>query len=79
MLPSVAYNLYATTSYEQTGSIITFTLFEQGDLIENKYNEEYIESILDSIDDSSKDNDSDDGSKNTKALEDTRDRSQIYL
>ena len=33
MRPAVTYNPYATSSKEQTGDVITFTQFEEGDLL----------------------------------------------
>ena len=33
MRPSVTYTLYATYSKEQTGDIITFVQFEEGNLL----------------------------------------------
>ena len=53
--------MYATSSHEQTGDIITFTPFEEGNLVENECNVAEYESISDSIDESSTYDDSDDG------------------
>ena len=36
--PAVLYIPHATSCHEQTGEIITFEQFEQGDLLENKQN-----------------------------------------
>ena len=33
MRPAVTYTLYATSSKEQTGNVITFAQFEEGNLI----------------------------------------------
>ena len=38
MRPTVSYILYATSSHEQTGNIITFEQFEEGNLLENERN-----------------------------------------
>ena len=38
--PSVLYIPYATPSHEQTGNIITFANFEEGNLVENEHNAE---------------------------------------
>ena len=37
MGPSVTYTPYATSSKEQTGNIITFTQFEEGNLLSETY------------------------------------------
>ena len=37
MRPSVTYTPYATSSKEQTGNIITFTQFEERDLVSETY------------------------------------------
>ena len=58
---SVLYITYTTSSHEQTGDIITFAKFEEGNLLENKINTEEDESISNSIDELYTDNDSDDG------------------
>ena len=39
MRPAVTYSLYATSSKEQTGDIITFALFEEGNLISETRND----------------------------------------
>ena len=42
MKPAVLHIPYATSSNEQTGNIITFSQFEEGNLVENELNaEEY--------------------------------------
>ena len=33
MRPAVTYTLYATSSKEQTGNVITFTQFEEGNIL----------------------------------------------
>ena len=38
MLPTVMYTPYATSSKEQTGDVITFAQFEEGDLISETCN-----------------------------------------
>ena len=38
MRPSVTYTPYATSSKEQTGNVITFTQFEEGDLLSETRN-----------------------------------------
>ena len=58
MQPEVSYILYAISSHEQTGNIITFAQFEEGVYWE-KRNVKEDGLILDSIDDSYIDNDSD--------------------
>ena len=41
MRPAVMYTLYATTSKEQTGDVIMFTQFEEGNLLsETRIDEE---------------------------------------
>ena len=39
MLPTVTYTLYATSSKEQTGDVITFAQFEKGDLLTETRND----------------------------------------
>ena len=46
----VSYILYATSYNEQTGNIITFAQFAEGDLAENERNTEEDESISSLID-----------------------------
>ena len=43
MQPEVSYIQYATSFHEQTGNIITFAHFEEGNLVENERNSEYNE------------------------------------
>ena len=63
----VSYILYNTSYHEQTGDIITFEKFEEGNLVENEYNAEEDKSISASIEESSTYNFSDEVyiSKNT--------------
>ena len=51
MRPTVTYTLYATSSKEKTGDVITFAQFEEGDLITETRNdtESYAESDSESI------------------------------
>ena len=39
MRPTVTYTQYATSSKEQTGDVITFTQFEEGDLLTETRND----------------------------------------
>ena len=39
MRPTVTYTPYATSSKEQTGNVITFAQFEEGDLISETHND----------------------------------------
>ena len=39
MRPTVPYTLYATSSKEQTGDVITFAQFEEGNLISETRND----------------------------------------
>ena len=39
MRPAVTYTLYATSSKEQTGNVITFAQFEEGSLITETRND----------------------------------------
>ena len=39
MRPAVTYTLYATSSKEQTGNVITFAQFEEGNLITETRND----------------------------------------
>ena len=39
MRPAVTYTPYATSSKEQTGYVITFTQFEEGDLLSETRND----------------------------------------
>ena len=54
MQPAVLYIPYARSSHEQTGKIITFAQFEEGNLVGKQCNSEECESTLDSIDKLSK-------------------------
>ena len=68
-----------TISYhEQTGDIITFEQFGEGNLVENECNVVEYESILGSIDESSTDNDSDEKYISTNALEDICNRKYVH-
>ena len=78
MRSEVLYIPYTTSFYEQTGDIITFAQFEEGDLVENEPNVEEEKPIFDSIDESYTDDESDDGSISTNSLEDIQDGSQIH-
>ena len=49
MRPEVMHILFATSSHEKTGDIITFAQFEKGDLVRNECNLEEDSSLLDSI------------------------------
>ena len=77
MQPAFSYILYATSSHEQTGDIITFAHFEDKKLVETKGNEEEYGSILYSIEELSTEDDSNDGSISTNALEEIWGGSQI--
>ena len=39
MRPAVTYTLYATSSREQTGDVITFAQFEEGDILTDTRND----------------------------------------
>ena len=39
MCPAVTYTPYATSSKEQTGDVITFTQFEEGNLLTETHND----------------------------------------
>ena len=78
MKPSVSYIPYATPSHEQTGDIIKFSQFEEGNLLENERNAEEDKYISASIDLLSTDNDSDDVSISTNTLKEIRVGSQIH-
>ena len=39
MRPAMTYTLYATSSKEQTGNIITFTQFEEGNILTETSND----------------------------------------
>ena len=70
MQPALLFILYATSYHEQTGDIINFAQFEEGNLVENECNVSEYEYILASIDESSTDNDYYDLYTRTYALED---------
>ena len=59
MRPAVSYIMYTISYHEQTGEIITFAQFEEGDLVQKESNSEEDESIPYSIDELSTYNDSD--------------------
>ena len=40
MQSSVSYILYATSYHEQTGNNITFSQFEEGNIVKNEHNVE---------------------------------------
>ena len=67
--PAVLYMTHATLYHEQTGNIITFAPFGEGDLVGNENNTEEDESIFASIDELSTDDESDEGYISTNALE----------
>ena len=79
MEPSVSYIPYATSYHEQTGDIITFAQFEEGDLVENEWNLEEEESILTSIDKTSEDNDSNDVSISKDNHRDIQDGNHVHM
>ena len=80
MTQPVVLNIpWATLSNEQTGDIITFAQFEEGNLVVNECNVgEDNELMSASIDDSSTDDDSGDWSISMKALEDIRDGNHVH-
>ena len=87
MRPAVTYTLYATSSKEQTGDVITFTQFEEGDLISEPCNdtESDDESNSESIMMNEKDMENIDGKEkfdddliSTETLHDTRDGNQTH-
>ena len=75
---AVSYICYATSSHEQTGDIITFAQFEEGNLVENEHNIEEDKSTLSSIDELSTDDYSDDVSISKNTVEEIWDGSQIH-
>ena len=75
---SIVYIFFATSSHEQTGNIITFAQFEEGDLVENERNAEEDESISDSIDETYRENYYYDRYISMSALKDIQDGSQIH-
>ena len=70
MWPAVSYIPYTTSSHEQTGQIITFVQFEEGNVLEKERNVEEDESFLSPIDEWYTDGESDDRSIITNSLED---------
>ena len=87
MRPAVTYTLYATTSKEQTGNVITFTKFEEGNILTKTTNNAEIgdesdnESIMmreQDMDAISSGNESDHDLICTEMLEDICDGSQTH-
>ena len=87
MHPAVTYTLYATSSKEKTGDVITFAQFEEGIILTKTRNDAQSgdESDNESIMMSEKDmdainsgDDSDHDLISTEMLEDIRDGSQIH-
>ena len=87
MHPSVTYTPYATSSKEQTGNVITFTQFEDGNILTETRNdaesgdESDNESIMMSKQDMENINSGDDSDHDlisTKMLEDICDGSQTH-
>ena len=87
MRPAVTYTLYATSSKEQTGDVITFTQFEEGNILTKTCNnaesgdESDNESIMMSeqyMDAINYGDESDHDLISTKMLEDIRDGSQTH-
>ena len=78
MQPAVSFIPHATSSHEQTGDIITFLQFEEGNLLEKYRNLVEDKPISDSIDESFSYDNSDDEYISTDALEDVRDGSYMY-
>ena len=87
MRPTVTYTPYATSSKEQTGDVITFTQFEEGNLISETRNdtESDDESDSESIMMNKKDMENIDGKENfdddlisAETLHDTRDGNQTH-
>ena len=70
MRPEVTYTLYATSSKEQTGDVITFTQFEEGNLLTETRNdtERGEESDSESIMISKKDMENLDGKKSSMTI-----------
>ena len=79
MWPSVLYNLYAKSSHEKTGHIITFAQFEEGGLVENERNVSEDESILAFIDKLSTYHESDDWYMSRNALKGIWDEKYVHL
>ena len=87
MRPAVMYTLYATSPKEQTGDVITFAQFEEGNiLIETRNDAESCDkSDIESLNMNKKDienidsnENSDDDHISTEMLEDICDRSQTH-
>ena len=85
--PRVMYTPYATSSKEKTGDVITFTKFEEGNILTKNRNdtesgdESYNESIMMSEHDMDAINSGDESDHDliyTEMLEDIRDGSQIH-
>ena len=70
--------MYATSSHEQTFNIITFVLFEEGNLVENECNVAEDESISSSINESYTDDESYDGYISMNAIEDIWDENYVH-
>ena len=87
MCPAVTYTLYATSSKEQTGDVITFTKFEEGKILTETHNdaesgdESNNESIIMSEQDTENINSGDESDHDlisTEMLEDIRDGIQTH-
>ena len=90
MRPSVKYTPCATSSREETGDIITFVQFEEGNILSETHNnaesgdKSYEDSIVPSLlskeetDAMNSGDESDDDLISTEMLEDIRDRSQSH-
>ena len=87
MHPAVTYTLYATSSKEQTGDVITFTKFEEENILSetrndtesgDKSNKESIMMIEQDMDAIDYGDESDHDLISTEMLEDIRDRSQTH-
>ena len=88
MRPAVTYTKYATSSKEQTGDVITFTHFEEGEILTktrndaergNEFDHESIMMSIQDMDTINSDVDSDHDLVSTEMLEDIHDRSQTHL
>ena len=87
MRPAVTYTPYATSSKEQTGNVITFAQFEEGNLINEPRNNTEIDdasdndtimislSYMENIDETEK---FDEGLISTEMLQDIRDGNQNH-
>ena len=76
--PAVLYIPYATYSHEQTGKIITFSQFEEGDLFENESNLVEYKSISAWIDKSYAYDNSDIKSINKDAIKEIQDGNYVH-